>query len=50
MCSVSGSTPAKNIAKYVDAGNIVLFDVYFKCADALRNGQVEARSRPMALP
>jgi glutamate transport system substrate-binding protein len=42
VCSVSGSTPAKNIAKYVDAGNIVLFDVYSKCADALRNGQVEA--------
>ena len=42
VCSVSGSTPAKNIAKYVDPGNIVLFDVYSKCADALRNGQVEA--------
>ena len=42
VCSVSGSTPAKNITKYVDAGNIVLFDVYSKCADALRNGQVEA--------
>ncbi len=42
VCSVSGSTPAKNIEKYVDAGNIVLFDVYSKCADALRNGQVEA--------
>jgi glutamate transport system substrate-binding protein len=42
VCSVSGSTPAKNIEKYVDAANIVLFDVYSKCADALRNGQVEA--------
>lgn len=42
VCSVSGSTPAKNIAKYVDAADIVLFDVYSKCADALRNGQVEA--------
>ena len=42
VCSVSGSTPAKNIATYVDPGNIVLFDVYSKCADALRNGQVEA--------
>ena len=42
VCSVSGSTPAKNITKYVDGGNIVLFDVYSKCADALRNGQVEA--------
>ena len=42
VCSVSGSTPAKNIEKYVDASNIVLFDVYSKCADALRNGQVDA--------
>jgi glutamate transport system substrate-binding protein len=42
VCSVSGSTPAKEITKYVDQGNIVLFDVYSKCADALRNGQVEA--------
>jgi glutamate transport system substrate-binding protein len=42
VCSVSGSTPAKNITKYVDQANIVLFDVYSKCADALRNGQVEA--------
>ena len=42
VCSVSGSTPAKTIEQYVDKGNIVLFDVYSKCADALRNGQVEA--------
>ena len=42
VCSVSGSTPAKSITKYVDQANIVLFDVYSKCADALRNGQVEA--------
>jgi glutamate transport system substrate-binding protein len=42
VCSVSGSTPAKTIEQYVDPANIVLFDVYSKCADALRNGQVEA--------
>jgi glutamate transport system substrate-binding protein len=42
VCSVSGSTPAKNIEQYVDPANIVLFDVYSKCADALRNGQVDA--------
>ncbi len=42
VCSVTGSTPAKNIEQYVDPANIVLFDVYSKCADALRNGQVEA--------
>ncbi|MCY7342935.1 MAG: glutamate ABC transporter substrate-binding protein [Pseudonocardia sp.] len=42
VCSVSGSTPAKTIEQYVDPANIVLFDVYSKCADALRNGQVDA--------
>ena len=42
VCSVSGSTPAKEITKYVDQANIVLFDVYSKCVDALRNGQVDA--------
>jgi len=42
VCSVTGSTPAKEIAKFVDAANIVLFDVYSKCADSLRNGQVQA--------
>jgi len=42
VCSVTGSTPAKNIEQYVDPANIVLFDVYSNCADALRNGQVDA--------
>ncbi|WP_416220288.1 transporter substrate-binding domain-containing protein [Frankia sp. Cas4] len=42
VCSVSGSTPAEKIKQYVDASNIVLFDVYSKCADALRTGQVDA--------
>lgn len=42
VCSVTGSTPAKTIEQYVDPANIVLFDVYSKCADALRNGQVDA--------
>jgi glutamate transport system substrate-binding protein len=42
VCSVTGSTPAENIKKYVDPSNIVLFDVYSKCADALRTGQVQA--------
>jgi glutamate transport system substrate-binding protein len=44
VCSVTGSTPAKKLEEYVDPANIVLFDVYSKCADALRNGQVEAVS------
>jgi glutamate transport system substrate-binding protein len=41
VCSVTGSTPAENILEYVDQANLVLFDVYSKCADALRTGQVD---------
>lgn len=41
VCSVTGSTPAENIKKYVDADKLTLFDVYSKCADALRTGQVD---------
>jgi glutamate transport system substrate-binding protein len=40
-CSVTGSTPSENIKKYIDPANLVLFDVYSKCADALRNNQVD---------
>ncbi|WP_127782421.1 glutamate ABC transporter substrate-binding protein [Rhodococcus sp. X156] len=43
VCSVTGSTPGENIKKYVANPNqVVLFDVYSKCADALRTGQVQA--------
>jgi glutamate transport system substrate-binding protein len=42
VCSVTGSTPAEKIKQYVDEANLVLFDVYSKCADALRTGQVQA--------
>jgi glutamate transport system substrate-binding protein len=42
VCSVQGSTPAETIREYVDEANITLFDVYSKCADALRTGQVDA--------
>ncbi|WP_232285430.1 glutamate ABC transporter substrate-binding protein [Saccharomonospora marina] len=42
VCSVTGSTPSEEILKYVDKEQLVLFDVYSKCADALRNGQVDA--------
>ncbi|WFE19399.1 glutamate ABC transporter substrate-binding protein [Solwaraspora sp. WMMD937] len=44
VCSVQGSTPAENIQEYLaDAGEqLVLFDVYEKCVDALRGGQVDA--------
>jgi glutamate transport system substrate-binding protein len=40
VCSVSGSTPGEKIKEYVDPAQLVLFDVYSKCADALRTGQV----------
>ena len=43
VCSVTGSTPAEQIKEYLaDPGQLVLFDVYNKCADALRTGQVQA--------
>jgi len=44
VCSVTGSTPAKNIEKYLaDVGSqLVLFDTYDKCLDPLRNGDVDA--------
>jgi glutamate transport system substrate-binding protein len=41
VCSVAGSTPGEKIKQYVDAAQLVLFDVYSKCADALRTGQVD---------
>jgi glutamate transport system substrate-binding protein len=44
VCSVQGSTPATNIEKYLKdkAQQLVLFDVYSKCLDALKGGQVDA--------
>jgi glutamate transport system substrate-binding protein len=44
VCSVTGSTPAEKIKTYLKdaASQLVLFDVYSKCADALKNGQVDA--------
>lgn len=42
VCSVTGSTPGETIKKYVAPNQLVLFDVYSKCADALRTGQVDA--------
>ena len=44
VCSVTGSTPAANIEKYLKdkATQLVLFDVYNKCADAVKNKQVDA--------
>ena len=44
VCSVQGSTPAANIEKFLanKGSQLVLFDVYQKCVDALKNGQVDA--------
>jgi len=42
VCSVTGSTPSETIKKYIEPSQLVLFDVYSKCADALRTGQVDA--------
>ncbi len=43
VCSVTGSTPSEQIREYLaDESQLVLFDVYDKCADALRTGQVQA--------
>lgn len=43
VCSVTGSTPSENIKPYLaDPAQLVLFDQYSQCADALGNGQVQA--------
>jgi glutamate transport system substrate-binding protein len=43
VCSVTGSTPSEQIKKYLAnvEAQLVLFDVYDKCADSLRTGQVQ---------
>lgn len=42
VCSVTGSTPSQNIQEYLAGPDqLVLFDIYDKCADALENGQVD---------
>jgi glutamate transport system substrate-binding protein len=42
VCSVEGSTPAENIRTNYPAASLVLYDAYSKCADDLRNGNVQA--------
>ena len=44
VCSVDGSTPAQNIRDKYPQAKLTLFDVYTKCAAALKNGQVDAVS------
>lgn len=41
-CSVSGSTPASTIQTKYPQAELVLFDAYSKCRDALGNGTVDA--------
>ena len=42
VCSVTGSTPAENIRTNYPEAELTEFDVYSKCAEALKNGQVQA--------
>jgi glutamate transport system substrate-binding protein len=42
VCSVTGSTPAENIRTNYPQAKLTEFDVYSKCAEALKNDQVEA--------
>ncbi len=43
VCSVTGSTPSENIREYLASEDqLVLFEEYSQCADALGNGQVDA--------
>jgi glutamate transport system substrate-binding protein len=42
VCSVEGSTPAENIRTNYPEASLVLYDAYSKCADDLRNGNVQA--------
>jgi len=42
VCSVTGSTPAENIRTNYPKAELTAFDVYSKCAEALKNGQVQA--------
>ncbi|MGC4870136.1 glutamate ABC transporter substrate-binding protein [Micromonospora sp. DT53] len=44
VCSATGSTPIEEIKKYVKdvATQVVPFDTYDKCRDALKSGQVDA--------
>jgi glutamate transport system substrate-binding protein len=42
VCSVEGSTPAQNIRTNYPEAQLTTYDVYSKCADDLRNGNVQA--------
>jgi glutamate transport system substrate-binding protein len=42
VCSVEGSTPAQNIRTNYPDAQLTTYDVYSKCADDLKNGNVQA--------
>jgi glutamate transport system substrate-binding protein len=42
VCSVEGSASSTTIRELVPTADVVLFDSFSKCADALQNGQVQA--------
>jgi glutamate transport system substrate-binding protein len=42
VCSVEGSTPAQNIRDKYPEAQLTTYDVYSKCADDLKNGNVQA--------
>lgn len=42
VCSVTGSTPAENMRTNYPQAKLTEFDVYSKCAEALKNNQVDA--------
>ncbi|MBW3610616.1 MAG: glutamate ABC transporter substrate-binding protein [Actinobacteria bacterium] len=42
VCSVSGSTPLQNVRTNAPGAEVTEFDVYTKCADAMRDGRVDA--------
>ncbi|HEX8001956.1 MAG TPA: glutamate ABC transporter substrate-binding protein [Mycobacteriales bacterium] len=44
VCSATGSTPAKRIQEEIPEAKLTLLAAYSECAEALRNGQVDAVS------
>ncbi len=44
VCSVSGSTSVENVRRMAPQAQVVEFDVYSKCADAMGDGRVDAVS------
>ncbi len=42
VCSVTGSTPATRVKEQVPTAQLTLFGTYTECAEAMRNGQVQA--------